>query len=122
MSWLPPFSRGGAVRAASLATRSNSAPVSVPRMAASGSGGSASGGTRPGSWAMSAASRAFQRPSSSAEGAVPISPGCTMPVKDTPGTCRDVACWPRKSQITLYASGNCSVRKPPPFWVAKMPV
>ena len=27
MSWLPPFSRGGAVRAASPATRSNSAPV-----------------------------------------------------------------------------------------------
>src|ERR1700741_3972761 len=38
MSWFPPFSRGGAVRAASLATRSNSAPLSDPRMALSGIG------------------------------------------------------------------------------------
>ena len=40
-------------------------------------------------------------PAASAEGAVPMRPGCTMPVNDTPGTCRDVATPPRKSQITL---------------------
>jgi hypothetical protein len=45
-----------------------------------------------------------------------------MPVNDTPGMCRDVATPPVKSQMTLYASGNCSVRKPPPFCVAKTPV
>ena len=80
MSWLPPFSLGGAVRAASAATRSNSAPVSEPRIAESGSGGSASGGTRFGSVSINACSRAFHLASSAAEGAVPISPGCTMPV------------------------------------------
>ena len=36
MSWLPPFSRGGAVRAASAAARSKSSPVRLPRMAESG--------------------------------------------------------------------------------------
>ena len=122
MSWLPPFSRGGAVRAASPATRSNSSPVRLPRIAESGSGGRASGGTRCGSVSISACSRAFQRASSSADGAVPIRPGWTIPVNETAGTCRDVATPPRKSQITLYASGNCSVRKPPPFSVAKTPV
>ena len=122
MSWLPPFSRGGAVRAASRDTRSKSSPVRLPRIAESGSGGSASGGTRCGSVSIRACSRAFQRRSRSAEGAVPIRPGCTMPVNDTPGMCRDVASWPRKSQITLYASGNCSVRKPPPLRVANTPV
>jgi len=101
MSWLPPFSRGGAVRAASPATRSNSAPVSEPRIAESASGASASGGTLLGSVAMRAPSRVFHVESSCAEGAVPISPGWTMPVKLTPGTWREVACWPRKSQITL---------------------
>ncbi len=101
MSWLPPFSRGGAVRAASAAARSKSAPVSEPRIAESGFGGSASGGTRCGSVSIRACSRAFQRPSSSGDGAVPISPGWTIPVNDTPGTCRDVAVPPRKSQTTL---------------------
>jgi hypothetical protein len=69
--------------------------------AESGSGGSANGGTRFGSVSISACSRAFHLASSSDEGAVPIKPGCTMPVQDTPGTCRDVATPPRKSQITL---------------------
>jgi hypothetical protein len=101
MSWLPPFSRGGAVRAASAAARVKSSPVRLPRMAESGSGGRASGGTRSGSVSISACSRAFQRASSSADGAVPIRPGCTMPVKETPGTCREVATPPWKSQITL---------------------
>ena len=40
---MPPFSRGGAVRAPSRAARSKSAPLSDPRIALSGSGGSASG-------------------------------------------------------------------------------
>src|SRR5919107_1935075 len=47
MSWLPPFSRGGAVRAASAATRSKSAPLRLPRIAESGSGGRASRGGGP---------------------------------------------------------------------------
>jgi hypothetical protein len=42
MSWLPPFSRGGAVRAASWAARSNSSPSSVPRIALCELSGSAS--------------------------------------------------------------------------------
>ena len=70
-------------------------------MAESGLGGSASGGTRFGSVSIRACSRAFHLASRSAEGAVPMRPGCTMPVNDTPGTCRDVATPPRKSQITL---------------------
>jgi len=101
MSWLPPFSRGGAVRAASAATRSTSGPGTPPSRAFSGSGGSARGGTRSGSVAMSAPSRAFHRARSSAEGAVPIRPGWTMPVNETSGTCREVAVWPRKSQTAL---------------------
>ena len=41
------------------------------------------------------------RARSSAEGAVPIRPGWTMPVNETSGTCREVAVWPRKSQVAL---------------------
>ena len=78
-----------------------SAEISAPRMAESGFGGRASGGTRSGSVSISACSRAFQRPSSSGDGAVPISPGWTIPVNDTPGTCREVAVPPWKSQMTL---------------------
>ncbi len=89
------------MRAASAATRSNSAPVRLPRIAESGSGGSASGGTRVGLVSMRACSRAFHLRSSSIEGAVPISPGCTMPVNETPGMCREVALPPMKSQMTL---------------------
>ncbi len=122
MSWLPPFSRGGAVRAASCAARSNASPSSVPRSARCGSGGSASGGTRSGSVAISSASRAFHRASRSCEGAVPIMPGWVMPVKRTPGRWREVAICPWKSQTALYASGKRSVRKPPPLDLAKMPV
>ena len=36
--------------------------------------------------------------------------------------CREVAFWPEKSQIALYASGKVSVRNPPPFCLEKMPV
>ena len=54
MSCLPPFSRGGAVRAASAAARVNSAPLREPRTAESGSGGGANGGTRFGSVSISA--------------------------------------------------------------------
>ncbi|SKS77123.1 Uncharacterised protein [Mycobacteroides abscessus subsp. abscessus] len=122
MSWLPPFSRGGAVRAASAAARSKESPLSAPSTASLGSGGSASAGTRLGSVAINAPSRAFHLANNSADGAVPIRPGCTIPVNRTPGTCRDVAVCPEKSQIALYASGNCSVRKPPPFTVGKIPV
>jgi len=50
---------------------------------------------------ISACSRAFHLASSSADGAVPISPGWTMPVKETRGMWRDVAVPPLKSQITL---------------------
>ena len=122
MSWLPPFSRGGAVRAPSPATRSKSAPVSEPRIAESGSGGKASGGTRFGSVAIRSPSRLFHVFSSSADGAVPMRPGWTMPVNFTPGMCRDVHSPPRKSHTALYASGNWSTRKLPPFFCAKIPV
>jgi hypothetical protein len=71
---------------------------------------------------MSAPSRRFQVASRSAAGALPIRPGWMSPVDETPGTCREVAVWPRESQITLQASGNWSVRKPPPFCLAEMPV
>src|SRR5215210_2262614 len=76
MSTLPPCSRGGTVRAASLAIRSNSSePASrVPRMALSASGGSASGGTRSGSMSMRACSRRFHSARSSAEGALADKP------------------------------------------------
>ncbi len=50
--------------------------VSEPRTASRGNGGSARGGTRSGSVAISAASRAFHDESNVAEGAVPIRPGC----------------------------------------------
>ena len=72
--------------------------------------------------AMSAASRVFHVESSSRDGAVPIKPGWTMPVNSTPGTWREVAFCPEKSQTALYASGNCSVRNPPPLRLAKIPV
>jgi hypothetical protein len=36
--------------------------------------------------------------------------------------CREVACWPWKSQTALYESGKRSVRKPPPLFLAKTPV
>jgi hypothetical protein len=36
--------------------------------------------------------------------------------------CREVNFCPAKSQIALYASGNRSVRKPPPLAFAKIPV
>lgn len=71
---------------------------------------------------MSAASRVFHEVSSDLLGAVPMSPGWTIPVKETWGMCRDVATPPEKSQTALYASGNWSVRKPPPLPLAKIPV
>ena len=64
-------------------------------------GGSASGGTRFGSVAIRSPSRLFHLASSSLDGAVPIRPGWTMPVKETRGTWREVALPPVKSQITL---------------------
>jgi hypothetical protein len=57
-------------------------------------------GTRSGSVAISARSRSFDLPSSSGEGAVPNIPGWVMPVKLTPGMCRELAFCPLKSQIT----------------------
>ena len=59
MSWLPPFSRGGCGAGGLGGDPVNSAPERLPRMAESGSGGSASGGTRSGSVSISACSRAF---------------------------------------------------------------
>src|SRR3954465_10459143 len=85
MFWLPPFSRGGAVRAGWAAAPVSASPSGGPRIASWGSGGSASGGTRLGSVAIRSPSRLFQRASSSLEGAVPIRPGGTMPVKETGG-------------------------------------
>ena len=101
MSWLPPFSRGGAVRAASAGDPVELGPGTEPRTANSGSGGSASGGTRFGSVSISACSRAFHLASSSADGAVPISPGWTMPANDTAGDVTRCRIWPGKSQIAL---------------------
>jgi len=75
--------------------------VAVPPRTLSGSGGSPSGGTRSGSVAISARSRAFQRASRSADGAVPNRPGWVMPVYSTPGTWREVHFCPRKSQMAL---------------------
>ena len=80
MSWLPPFSRAGTVRAPSRATFSSADPLSVPASVWSTSGGSASGGTRSGSLSISACSRRFHSASRSADGAVPNSPGWVMPV------------------------------------------
>ncbi len=85
MSWFPPFSRGGAVRAASPATRAYSDSGNDPSTANSGSGGNASGGTRFGSVSISACSREFQRANNSADGAVPIRPGWINPANETPG-------------------------------------
>ncbi len=61
MSWFPPFSRGGAVRAASCAARSNSAPDNEPNTAFSAVGGNANGGTRDGSVAIRSPSRSRGR-------------------------------------------------------------
>jgi hypothetical protein len=80
MSWLPPFSRAGTVRAPSRPTRSSSEPLSVPARTPSSSGGRASGGTRSGLLSMSACSRRFHSASSSADGAVPNRPGWVIPV------------------------------------------
>ena len=95
MSQLPPCSRGGTVRAASLATRSKSAPRSVPSIAFSGLGSAASGGIAGFQGgpplSTSAVSRVFHVASSSFDGAQPISPGCGMPAKRTPGMWRDWA-------------------------------
>ena len=74
-----------------LATRSNSAPVRLPSIAESANGGSANGGTLFGSVAINAVSLAVHLANSAADGAVPINPGCTIPVYDTPGICREVA-------------------------------
>src|SRR3954471_20590443 len=74
MSWLPPFSRAGTVRAPSRPTLLSASPLSVPARTPSSSGGRASGGTRSGSWSISACSRRFHSASSSADGAVPDRP------------------------------------------------
>src|SRR5690242_12911132 len=91
ISQFPPCSRGGTVRAASLATRSYRAPFKEPRTAFFGLGKLASGGTRLGFVATSSDSRLFHLASKSAEGAQPIRPGCVRPAKRTPGMWRDVA-------------------------------
>ena len=91
MSQLPPCSRGGMVRAASPAAWRSASPVRPPSWQPSSSGGSASGGTRFGSVAISARSRLFHVASSSWLGAVPISPGWVTPAKRTPGMWREVA-------------------------------
>ena len=70
-------------------------------MALSGSGGSASGGTRLGSVAIRSVSRFVHFASSSADGAVPIRPGWWMPTYEHSGMWREVATSPLKSQITL---------------------
>ena len=54
-------------------------------MALSGSGGSASGGTRSGSVAIRSVSRLVHFASSSADGAVPIRPGWWMPTYEHSG-------------------------------------
>ena len=86
MSWLPPFSRAGTVRAPSRAIATAPVdPLAVPASVFCSSGGSASGGTRSGSVSMSARSRVFQRASSSADGAVPNRPGWVIPCSGRPG-------------------------------------
>ncbi len=123
MSTLPPCSRGGIVRQASAAARSRSFPLSVPSRASFASGGSASPGTcgapgtsppcagmspvtRSGFWSISACSRRFHSASRSGDGAQPKSPGCELPMKRTPGTCRLVVQIPSRSQIALDACGE----------------
>jgi hypothetical protein len=66
-----------------------------------GKRGEASGGTRSGSVAIRSVSRFVHFASSSADGAVPISPGWWMPTYEHSGMCREVATSPVKSQITL---------------------
>jgi hypothetical protein len=122
MSWLPAFSRGGTVRAASRAAAAASSPFRPPSRALCGSGGKASGGTASGAVSMSACSRRFHCSSSGRDGAVPMIPVCGMPLNRTPGRCGEVASRPWKSQTALYPAGNRSVRKPPPFSRAKIPV
>jgi hypothetical protein len=77
---------------------------------------------RSGFWSMSACSRRFHSCRRSSDGAHPKSPGWRLPAKRTPGTCRDEVKIPSKSQIAFCASGKWSVRKPPPFSLAKIPV
>src|SRR4051794_15377238 len=72
MSTLPPCSRGGTVRAPSLATRSKSEPLKVPRIALLASGGRASGGTRSGFVSMRACSRRFPSGRRQGEGGHPV--------------------------------------------------
>ena len=85
MSQFPPCSRGGIVRQASFATRSNSAPLREPKIASVGLGSKAKGGTRSGSVATNSASRLFQVASNSWEGAQPINPGWGIPANLTSG-------------------------------------
>jgi len=127
------------VRQASAAARSNAEPLSVPSNASLGSGGRASAGTcgadgtspwwagtspvtRSGFWSISACSRRLHSVSRLGEGAHPNRPGWELPMKRTPGTWRELAQTPSKSQIALDAPGEWSVRKPPPFSLAKTPV
>src|SRR3954449_11625312 len=139
MSTLPPCSRGGMVRQASAAARSKSLPLSRPSSASLGCGGRASAGTwgappvsppcagmspvtRSGLRSISACSRRFHSANRSAEGAQPNRPGWELPMNRTPGTCRELVQMPSRSQIALDAPGGWSVRKPPPFSLAKVPV
>src|ERR1700681_670712 len=91
MSQLPPCSRGGTVRAASLDTLSNMAPFSDPRTAFLGLGKLARDGTRLGLVDTNSDSRLFHLLSRSCEGAHPMRPGCVRPAKRTPGIWREVA-------------------------------
>ena len=75
MSWLPPFSRAGTVLAPSCAMRFATSPLALPPRLLLAKAGRPKGGTRFGSVSMSACSRRFHLASSSADGAVPNSPG-----------------------------------------------
>src|SRR5882672_7642317 len=122
MSQLPPCSRGGTVRAPSAAILLLTSPLAFPQCAVGANGGAASGGTRSGSVAMIAASRAFQVSSNFLSGRQPMRPGWMRPAKLTPGTCREWVYRPDMSQIDFCASGKWSVRKPPPFFFEKKPL
>lgn len=113
LSQLPPFSRPGTVRAASLATRSQSSvpgaslPSSAPRDAGRQASGRvahtpASVGGGPSTRAFS---RSFHNASSSALGAVPIRPGWISPAKRTPGMCRELAYTPSNCHTAFEALG-----------------
>ena len=85
------------MRAASLAIRSKSPVATFPRMALFGLGSAARTGSLPerpapyvrrsGAVLTSSVSLRFHSFSSSMEGAHPMSPGCVIPAKRTPGMC-----------------------------------